>query len=325
MSIETYRSAIASYRRRHSFSWKTLLTVTLLACGAVLMVAPFVWIIQLAFTSNVAQVYEIPPRWFPATPTLNNFAEVFNQVPFERFMFNSLKVASAITIGQLVICSTGAFAFARLRFPGRDLLFILLLSGLMVPLQVTIVPLFSHYQRTHEADAIGQLLAHTVDGVILTVANAARSAADRSASARATASTCASVVSPSASASANWGTSSQACLRLRTLSAREAVDLVCAASSPSVSADSSSNRCVTRNSRWASIARTDVIAANSARQASTSANRPPSIKKRIRPTSIRTTVRRGYDRVDESGAVAGSVALPPTGTWWAVRGAPQRF
>lgn len=142
MSIETYRSAIASYRRRHSFSWKTLLTVTLLACGAVLMVAPFVWIIQLAFTSNVAQVYEIPPRWFPATPTLNNFAEVFNQVPFERFMFNSLKVASAITIGQLVICSTGAFAFARLRFPGRDLLFILLLSGLMVPLQVTIVPLF---------------------------------------------------------------------------------------------------------------------------------------------------------------------------------------
>ena len=142
MSVETQPSAIVSYHRRRSFSLKTLLTVALLTCGAVVMVAPFAWIIQLAFTNNVAQVYEIPPRWFPTNPTLSNFADVFDQVPFGRFMWNSLKVAGAITIGQLVICSTGAFAFARLRFPGRDPLFILLLSGLMIPLQVTIVPLF---------------------------------------------------------------------------------------------------------------------------------------------------------------------------------------
>lgn len=142
MSIEARRSAFAFHRRWRSFSWKTLLNVALLACGALIMVAPFAWIIQLAFTSNVSQVYEIPPRWFPTNPTLSNFADVFDQVPFDRFMWNSLKVAGSITIGQLVICSTGAFAFARLRFPGRDLLFILLLSGLMVPLQVTIVPLF---------------------------------------------------------------------------------------------------------------------------------------------------------------------------------------
>lgn len=142
MNIALHDTALMSSRRRHAFPWKSLLAVALLAFGALVMVAPFVWIIQLAFTSNVSQVYEIPPRWFPTNPTLSNFADTFEQVPFGRFMWNSLKVASAITIGQLVICSTGAFAFARLRFPGRNSLFILLLSGLMVPLQVTIVPLF---------------------------------------------------------------------------------------------------------------------------------------------------------------------------------------
>lgn len=142
MSTETQRTMTATARRPRPFPWKTVITVLLLTVGAVLMVAPFAWIIQLAFTSDVIQVYEIPPRWFPTNPTLNNFADVFEQVPFGSFMWNSLKVASAITIGQLVICSTGAFAFARLRFPGRDLLFILILSGLMIPLQVTIVPLF---------------------------------------------------------------------------------------------------------------------------------------------------------------------------------------
>lgn len=141
MSAETQRTTVTAAQPRQ-LPWKSVITVIALAAGAILMVAPFVWIIQLAFTDDVTQVYEIPPRWFPSNPTLNNFADVFKQVPFDRFMWNSLKVAGAITIGQLVICSTGAFAFARLRFPGRDLIFMVILSGLMIPLQVTIVPLF---------------------------------------------------------------------------------------------------------------------------------------------------------------------------------------
>lgn len=141
MSAETQRTTVTAGQPRQ-LPWKSVITVIALTASAILMVAPFVWIIQLAFTDDVTQVYEIPPRWFPSNPTLNNFADVFKQVPFDRFMWNSLKVAGAITIGQLVICSTGAFAFARLRFPGRDLIFMVILSGLMIPLQVTIVPLF---------------------------------------------------------------------------------------------------------------------------------------------------------------------------------------
>ena len=106
------------------------------------MVAPFLWILQAAFISDVAQAYETPPRWFPRDPTLSNFGNVFEQVPFENFIWNSVKVAGLITLGQLVTASTAGYAFARLSFPGKRFLFVLLLSALMIPIQVTIVPLF---------------------------------------------------------------------------------------------------------------------------------------------------------------------------------------
>lgn len=128
--------------RHYNLSWKSAVIILLLTAGAVLMVAPFLWIIQLAFTSDVSQVYEIPPRWTPVNPNLDNFTTTFERVPFGNFMWNSFKIASLITVGQLITCSTAAYAFARLHFPGRNFLFILLLSGLMIPMQVTIVPLF---------------------------------------------------------------------------------------------------------------------------------------------------------------------------------------
>jgi ABC-type glycerol-3-phosphate transport system permease component len=127
--------------RRKPFPWATLLTILILAFGAVLMIAPFLWIIQSAF-GETAKAYVLPPRWLPENPTLENFEEVFNQVPYHLFMFNSLKLAIIVTIGQLITCSMAAFAFARLQFPGRNILFMLLISALMIPGQVTIVPLF---------------------------------------------------------------------------------------------------------------------------------------------------------------------------------------
>ncbi|MCC7449882.1 MAG: carbohydrate ABC transporter permease [Anaerolineae bacterium] len=126
---------------RRSIPWGTLITIGVLCLGAVLMIAPFLWIIQMAF-GDAATAYQLPPRWWPANPTLDNFGGVFKQVHFELFILNSLKVAGAITLGQLITCSTAAYAFARLNFPGKNILFIILLSALMIPLQVTIVPLF---------------------------------------------------------------------------------------------------------------------------------------------------------------------------------------
>jgi ABC-type glycerol-3-phosphate transport system permease component len=118
-----------------------LTSVIILGVGSIAMIAPFVWIVQSAF-GETAEVFRLPPRWIPRDPTLDNFHEVFEQVPFGLFMFNSLKIAGLITIGALITASTAAFAFARLRFRGNGFLFVMLLSALLIPIQTTIVPLF---------------------------------------------------------------------------------------------------------------------------------------------------------------------------------------
>lgn len=128
-------------RSRRAFPWKTIFTIVILGFGAVLMIAPFMWIINAAF-GDTSEVYVLPPKWIPLNPTLDNFDSVFEQVPYAGFMLNSFKLAVIVTVGQLITCSMAAFAFARLNFPGKNILFLVLISALMIPGQVTLVPLF---------------------------------------------------------------------------------------------------------------------------------------------------------------------------------------
>jgi len=117
-------------------------TVTaLLLLGAVLMMIPFVWMFSTSWRL-AKDSFSLPPQWLPTAWRIENYQEVLNGIPFVAFILNSLKVSTLITLGQLVTCSMAAYAFARLRFPGRDLLFLIFLSQLMVPQQVTIIPVF---------------------------------------------------------------------------------------------------------------------------------------------------------------------------------------
>jgi multiple sugar transport system permease protein len=116
------------------------LYLLLLVIGVVIA-APFIWGISNAFKDQNG-IYATPPSWIPSPAILDNFSAAWNTVPFGMFFLNSLKVAGLITIGQLFTCTLAAYAFARLRFPGRDLLFGVYLSSLMVPSQVTIIPLY---------------------------------------------------------------------------------------------------------------------------------------------------------------------------------------
>jgi multiple sugar transport system permease protein len=146
MSAPTTVTRIESVRHRVSrrsvhLQWETVLTVIFLLIGAAVMIAPFAWIMQVAVSSS-ARAYQLPPQFFPSEITLRNFENVFQDVPYLNFMRNSLFIASAITIGQLITCPMAAYPFARLKFPGKNVLFIVLLATLMIPVQVTIVPLF---------------------------------------------------------------------------------------------------------------------------------------------------------------------------------------
>lgn len=135
------RQGARTSSRSRVFPWKTILTILILGFGALLMIAPFLWIINAAF-GKTSEVYVLPPKWIPLNPSLDNFTSVFEQVPYAQFMLNSLKLAVLVTLGQLVTCSMAAYAFARLNFPGKNILFLLLISALMIPGQVTLVPLF---------------------------------------------------------------------------------------------------------------------------------------------------------------------------------------
>lgn len=135
------RQGARTSSRSRVFPWKTIFTILILGFGALLMIAPFLWIINAAF-GKTSEVYVLPPKWLPLNPSLENFTSVFEQVPYGQFMLNSLKLAVLVTLGQLVTCSMAAYAFARLNFPGKNILFLLLISALMIPGQVTLVPLF---------------------------------------------------------------------------------------------------------------------------------------------------------------------------------------
>lgn len=106
---------------------------------AVLM--PFIWMILTSF-KDMSEIFVYPPKWFPSKFNLDNYINAFSAAPFGRFYLNSIFVAVTVTIGQLITCSMAAFAFARLKFWGRDVLFFIFLGTMMIPYNVTMIPSF---------------------------------------------------------------------------------------------------------------------------------------------------------------------------------------
>jgi multiple sugar transport system permease protein len=127
-------------RRRRDLVAKVILHAVLIA-GVVVMVAPFLWMLLSALKPE-REILRVPPTWWPQHPTLDNFRELFSRMDFPKYFLNSLVVAAAVTIGNLVFASALGYALAKLRFPGRRALFAVVLGTLMVPGMVTFVPLF---------------------------------------------------------------------------------------------------------------------------------------------------------------------------------------
>ncbi len=112
-----------------------------LTVGLVVVVVPFVWMLVSSFKPE-AEVRAVPPTWWPHTVTTENYRSLFTQLDFPRYFLNSAIVAVAVAVGNMVFCSMLGYALAKLEFPGKRLLFVLVLGTLMVPGVVTFVPLF---------------------------------------------------------------------------------------------------------------------------------------------------------------------------------------
>ena len=125
---------------RPRLGFRPLMHVVLLL-GAGTMVVPFLWMVSTSFKS-LPEVFTFPPTLFGRRLVWENYVRLLDRFPFGTFFLNSTKVTALITLGQLLTCSMGGFAFARLRFPMRDALFAIYLATLMIPFQVTVIPTF---------------------------------------------------------------------------------------------------------------------------------------------------------------------------------------
>ena len=130
---------------RLTLTKQTLLHL-LLGTGAVTMVLPFLWMISTSLKPE-SEIFRFPPAWVPHAWQWSNYRDAMQAAAFGRYFINTIIYASAITISNLLFCSMAAYAFARLRFRGRNVLFILTLGTMMVPGQVTMVPVFILLKR----------------------------------------------------------------------------------------------------------------------------------------------------------------------------------
>jgi multiple sugar transport system permease protein len=113
----------------------------LLLLGLAITLAPFIWMISTSLKSSES-VFTFPPQWIPKHPTTEQYQRLFREVNFLQFFKNSVIIAFGITLFSLFLNSLGGFAFAKYRFPGKEKIFALLLATLMVPAQITMIPVF---------------------------------------------------------------------------------------------------------------------------------------------------------------------------------------
>lgn len=138
------RNAMQTHSAKRAIDLAIIGVMVVLALG---MLAPFLWLFSMSFRP-VSEAYRLPPSFLPPSLDLANYREVLaSRVPFLEIYFNSVMIAVVVTLGQLTTCTLAAFAFARLKFPGRDTLFFILLVGLMFPAQVTILPIYLGYAQ----------------------------------------------------------------------------------------------------------------------------------------------------------------------------------
>lgn len=112
-----------------------------LGATAVMVMLPYIWMISTSL-KGPSEVYSYPPNWIPREWRFENYIDAWHAAPFGRYFFNSVVVATAVMIGQLITCSLAAYAFARMRFKGKNFTFAVFLSTTMISTQVTLVPAY---------------------------------------------------------------------------------------------------------------------------------------------------------------------------------------
>jgi len=125
---------------RHTL--ETILWYVVLCLIALVTVFPFVWVISTSFKGPTDVIYSVPPQLIPQNPTFANYIRVWNQLPMGNFFLNSILVTVSTVVFNVLFTALAAYPFAKMKFPGRDVIFYLLLATFIVPPQLTYIPSF---------------------------------------------------------------------------------------------------------------------------------------------------------------------------------------
>ena len=136
--------------------WRGVGLVVLLL-AAVVALGPLLWTLTTSLRTP-AEAFTNPPKWLPTNPDFGNYSAVFEQVPIGTFLINSTIVTVLIVVGQTITCTLSGYAFAMIRFPGRNVIFGVFLATMMVPLQTIIIPVFVIVKTLGLTDSLGALV-----------------------------------------------------------------------------------------------------------------------------------------------------------------------
>lgn len=125
--------------------------------GAISFLFPFMWMVSTSLKTD-QDVFTWPPRLVPQPVRLQNYVDAWNSAPYARFFFNSAFIALAVTLANLFFSSLAGYAFAKYQFPGKHWIFIALLATMMIPFQVTMIPVFVILSKLHWVDTYWGLI-----------------------------------------------------------------------------------------------------------------------------------------------------------------------
>ena len=128
---------------------------------SIVIIAPMVWTVSTSLRKG-KDSFTVPPKWLPTDLAVENYAEVFEKVPFDRQIVNSMLITWGTVVGQLVSASLAGYAFARLDFAGRDLLFWVVLATMMIPIQAVVIPVFIFLRNMGLVDTLWSLILPAV-------------------------------------------------------------------------------------------------------------------------------------------------------------------
>jgi len=144
-------------RERMTRLLSRVLILLLVAVGSIVFILPFVWMVSTSFKSS-DEVLRFPPVWIPRVIHLENYFEPWRRLPFALYYRNTLTVVGLNLIGTLLSSSIVAYGFARLRFRGRNIYFLILLSTMMLPGQVTLVPTYYLFAKLGWVNSLRPLI-----------------------------------------------------------------------------------------------------------------------------------------------------------------------